>query len=230
MAFGQNTRIVAFPQPGTSNQPFPVGNLPAYVPVSTTITDTHTPAIINQTTKLSLALEQESFFIQAELAFISAALNQLNNNIARLADVTTAQISAVSNLEVVLGVKTVTEISKTSLAVTAATNQIKTNNFGRAITQEKPKLDTFEQQLRDSVKDAINLNTISALNSGVTSTINTTISATTGVIAKTETFKGLSSWFNSVKNTILSALFPPSAAQLASNAAAVAGVKNISSN
>jgi hypothetical protein len=230
MAFGQKTTIVAFPQPGTSNRPFPVGNLPPFVPVITTITDTHTPAILDQTAKLTAALTKENAALIAELVFIDAALNQINNNISELVDITTAQINAVSDLETALAVKAAIESEKLALATAAATNQIKTNNFGRAINKENPVVPPLDDQLREVINDGVNLNIISNVNNAVTSSINNTVTATGNLIAGTETVKGISAWLSSLKNSIIGAIFPPSPRQAASNSAAIAGVKTIPGN
>jgi len=230
MAFGQKTTIVAFPQPGTSNTPFPVGNLPPFVPVVTTITDTHTPAILDRTAKLTAALTKENSALIAELIFIDAALNQINNNISELVDLTTAQINAVSNLETALAVKTAIESEKLALASTAATNQIKNNNYGRAINKENPVVPPLDDQLREVINDGINLNIVSNVSGALTSSINNTVTATGNLIAGTETIKGISAWLSSLKNSITGALFPPSPRQVVSNSAAIAGVKTITGN
>jgi hypothetical protein len=230
MAFGQKTTIVAFPQPGTSNTPFPVGNLPPFVPVVTTITDTHTPAILDRTAKLTAALTKENSALIAELIFIDAALNQINNNISELVDITTAQINAVSDLETALVVKAAIESEKLALVSTAATNQIKNNNYGRAINKENPVVPPLDDQLREVINDGINLNIVSNVSGALTSSINNTVTATGNLIAGTETIKGISAWLSSLKNSITGALFPPSPRQVVSNSAAIAGVKTITGN
>jgi hypothetical protein len=230
MAFGQKITVIAFPQPGTSNTPFPVGNLPPFVPVVTTITDTHTPAILDRTAKLTAALTKENSALIAELIFIDAALNQINNNISELVDLTTAQINAVSNLETALAVKTAIESEKLVLASTAATNQIKNNNYGRAINKENPVVPPLDDQLREVINDGINLNIVSNVSGALTSSINNTVTATGNLIAGTETIKGISAWLSSLKNSITGALFPPSPRQVVSNSAAIAGVKTITGN
>lgn len=230
MAFGQNTRIVAFPQPGTSNQPFPVGNLPPFVPVVTTITDTHTEAIIDKTTKLTLLLEQQNFILLAELAFISAALNQLNNNLSRLNDISIAQIDAVSNLETAILVKTSVDLSATALTATKLTNQIKNNNLGMAINNESPEVTSLNSQLEENVRDSIKLNTIALTSSTVTSFINSTVDNAFNLISGTSVYKSISSWLSSARNAIVGAIIPSSLNTASSNAAAIAGQKNIVGN
>lgn len=230
MAFGQNTRVVAFPQLGTSNQPFPVGNLPPFVPVVTTITDTHTEAIIDKTAKISTAMEQQNFSIFAELVFIDAAINQLNNNIARLDDILTIQINSISNLEAAMLVKTSADITQTSLTATALTNQIKNNNFGRAINKENPEVPSINSQLEESIRDSVNLNTVALAGSTITSFINTSIEKTAGVITGTGIYKTIASWLSSAKDAITGAILPASPNTISSNAASIAGQKNIVGN
>jgi dGTP triphosphohydrolase len=228
MAFGQDTKIVAFPQSGTSNQPFPVGNLPAYVPVVTTITDTHTAAILDQTERLIANFNSEHFKLQAKIAIdLAATLNQLNINLAKLSDVYEAQSKAISDLEATYSVKVMTEVEKQSLTTTSSTNQIKFNNYGRAINKENPKMPSIKEQFEETLVDSINLNTISSVNNLAVSSINSITNTATELITNTETFKGLSSWISNLKNTIMSAIVPPSPGVIASNAASIAGQKII---
>jgi hypothetical protein len=70
MAYGQTQVFVASPQPGTSNQPYPVGNLPAFVPVTVTVTDTYGAAIAAQTAVQVAALKK-----------MHGTLSQINNSI-----------------------------------------------------------------------------------------------------------------------------------------------------
>jgi hypothetical protein len=228
MAFGQGTKIIAFPQPGTSNTPFPVGNLPPFVPVVTTITDTHTAAIIVQTEKLIANFNSEHFKLQAKIAIdLAATLNQLNISIAKLSDVYEGQLKAISDLETMTTVKTSSTIKSNVLAATGITNQIKTNNFGTVINKEKPIVPSSEQQFKESVAEAAAMITSNTVLSALVTFGTNSIERTASLIAGTETYKGISAWLTKQKDVILSAILPPSTGVIASNAASIAGQKII---
>jgi hypothetical protein len=204
-------------------------------PGTTTIVDDAAAAITAQTNALTTTMTANNTKLIAELVFIDAAINQINNNVAKLVERSTSISKAISDLEATTSVSAAGQSSLNALQATAIANQIKTNNFQMAVTKEAltrtgqplPVLPDFEEQLKESVGDAISLNTISTAQGAVTSFINSTVTGTTELIAGTETFKGISSWLSKQKDVILGAIIPPSAATLASNAAAQAGQKVI---
>lgn len=202
-------------------------------PGTTTIIDDAAAAITAQTNAVTTTMNTNTTALVSELVLIDAAINQINNNVAKLVERSTMISKAISDLEATTSVSAAGQNSLNALQATAIVNQIKTNNFQMAATREalirtgqpEPTLPAFDDQLRESVNDAISLNTISMAQGTVTSFINSTISNTGSLIAGTEVFKGISSWLSKQKDVVLGAIIPPSAATVASNAAAQAGQK-----
>jgi hypothetical protein len=202
-------------------------------PGTTTIIDDAAAAITAQTAAVTSTMTANNTALIAELVFIDAAINQINNNLSALVDRSTLLTKAISDLEATSSVSAAGQSSLNALQATAIANQIKTNNFQMAATREalirtgqpEPVLPTFDLQLEESVKDAISLNTISIAQGTVTSFINSTISNTGALIAGTETYKGVSAWLTRQKDTLVAALVPPSASAIEKNAKAIAGVK-----
>jgi len=204
-------------------------------PGTTTIVDDAAAAIIAQTNAITATMTSNNTLLIAELTFIDSAINQININVGKLVDRSALISKALSDLEATTSVSAAGQSSLNALQATAIANQIKTNNFQMAATKEalartgqpEPTLPSFDDQLKESVNDAITLNAISTAQGVATSFINSTISSTTSLIAGTETFKGISSWLTKQKDVILSAILPPSASTIASAGAAASGVKTI---
>lgn len=204
-------------------------------PGTTTIVDDAAAAITSQTTALTTTMNANTSTLVAELVFIDAAINQINNNVAKLVERSTMISKAISDLEATASVSAAGQSSLNALQATAIANQIKTNNFQMAATREalvrtgqpEPTLPTFNEQLRESVDDAIALNTISVAQGTVTSFINSTVTNTGALIAGTETYKGIAAWLSKQKDVVLGAIIPPSAATVASSAAAQAAQKTV---
>jgi hypothetical protein len=202
-------------------------------PGTWTIIDDAAAAITAQTAAVTSTMTANNTALIAELVFIDAAINQINNNLSALVDRSTLLTKAISDLEATSSVSAAGQSSLNALQATAIANQIKTNNFQMAATREalirtgqpEPVLPTFDLQLEESVRDAISLNTISIAQGTVTSFINSTISNTGALIAGTEAYKGISAWLTRQKDTLVAALIPPSASAAEKNAKAIAGVK-----
>jgi len=222
MAFGQNIKSTASPQPGTSNQPFPVGNLPPFVPVTTKITDDYISAI-NDTSKIITALEEQNFLIEGYIFFINSAFRQINNNLSALTEIQKLQTKAIADLETSRTVENFSKIQSAALKSMQASNQIKNNNFGVSLNKETPEMPSTTQQLRDSVDDSIKLNIFSNSLGLVGSVVTSILTSTATLIGKSEIYKGISSWMDRQKNIILGSAIPPSAKEIASNAASIAG-------
>ena len=124
MAFGQRQRIVAPPQPGTSNLPYGiwVGStyLPPFVPVVVNVVDTYSAAVAAQMAEQTLLMAN----IIAVLGIVGPAtptsvkgtLAAINDNLGRIADRKKEIAKSLSDLTIALG---------SLSAATAAGNQIK---------------------------------------------------------------------------------------------------------
>lgn len=212
MAYGQKQVFVASPQPGTSNQPYPVGKLPPFVPVTVTVIDTYAAAVIAQTAQQLIVYEK-----------IWATLSQINNTIQAIAP----------NYESVPG-----NLDKAALPLLSwagavghnsiidaarASNQIKKNNFDQAVSPEKPiPVNTYDQLL-EVIRDA---NTMQVTVRAVVTSVEIVNTATVGVqnwILGTDTYNTFSKWFSDAKDRFFKLFLPPSAGALESSVKLLAG-------
>jgi len=208
-----------------------VTNVTMTGPGTTTIIDDAAAAITAQTNAITTTMTTNTTNLVTALTSMNAAVNQINNNVAALVTQSTLMSKAISDLEVVTSVAATSQSTLNALQATAVANQIKTNNFQMAATKEAlertgqplPTLPDFDQQLKEGVTDAINLNVAASVQGAGIEFVNSTVAGTATLIAGTETYKGIGSWLSRQKDTIVGAIFPPSPREVASNAASVAG-------
>jgi hypothetical protein len=204
-------------------------------PGTTTIVDDAAAAIIAQTNAITATMTSNNTLLIAELTFIDSAINQININVGKLVDRSALISKAISDLEATTSVSVSSQNTMNVLQATAIANQIKTNNFQMAATKEAlertgqpvPVLPDFQEQIKEGVTDAVNLNIASTVQGAGLSFLNSTLESTASLIAGTETYKGVSAWLTKQKDVILSAILPPSASTVASAGAAASGVKTI---
>lgn len=213
MAYGQKQVFVASPQPGTSNQPYPVGNLPAFVPVTITVTDTYGAAVIAQTAQQLLVYEA-----------IWATLSQVNNT---LQAVIPNYESVPGNLE-----KTALPLLSWSGAVAfnsimdaaRASNQIKKNNFDKAVMgANAPQMPETYVQLKESILEAKIMQATVRAEVKVIEIVNSATVSVQNWILDTDTYTTFSKWFEDAKDRFFKLFLPPSAGALESSAKLIAG-------
>jgi hypothetical protein len=206
-------------------------------PGTTTIKDDAATEITAQTAAITKTMTANTAAVNTRLSTMDAALNQINNNLSALVEQSKLISKAISDLEVTASVSVAGQSSLNALQATAIANQIKTNNFQTAATKEAlartgqpaPILPTFDDQIKEGISDAINLNLASTAQGAGVSFINSTITNTATLIAGTEVYKTVGGWLNRQKNLLVSAIIPPTPRQVASNVAAATGVKSIPS-
>jgi Leucine-rich repeat (LRR) protein len=204
-------------------------------PGTWTINDDAAAAIIAQTAAVTSTMTSNNTLLIAELTFIDSAINQININVGKLVDRSALISKAISDLDATTSVSVSSQNTMNVLQATAIANQIKTNNFQMAATKEAlertgqpvPVLPDFQEQIKEGVTDAVNLNIASTVQGAGLSFLNSTLESTASLIAGTETYKGISAWLTKQKDVILSAILPPSASTVASAGAAASGVKTI---
>jgi hypothetical protein len=214
MAYGQIQVFVASPQPGTSNQPYPVGNSPAFVPVTVTVVDTYAAAVIAQTAEQLLVYEA-----------IFTTLSQINNTLQELIP---NYESVPGNLEKaaipLLSWAGATGFS-TIMDAARVPNQIKKNNFDKAVLGQAnaPTMPETAVQLKESVVDGKLMQTTISATVKVIEIINGATVSVQNWILSTDTYTSFTKWFNDAKDRFLKLFLPPSAAALESSAKLIAG-------
>jgi len=214
MAYGQIQVFVASPQPGTSNLPYPVGPLPAFVPVTVTVTDTYGAAIAAQTVVQVAALKK-----------VYDTLSQINNSLQALIPNYESVPGNLDKSSVPLLSWAGAEGFSTIMDAARASNQIKKNNFDKAVLGEAnaPIMpDTFTQIREGIVESNIMKATVRAEVKAV-EIVNTATVSVQNWILDTDTYTTFSTWFSDAKDRFLKLFLPPSAGALESSVKLLAG-------
>jgi hypothetical protein len=193
------------------------------------------PGSITIVNDAAAAITAQTFALTAELVFIDAAINQINNNLSKLNSQAIATNKQLSNLEIAILSVAAANSNQAVIQAAQAASVIQTNNFQVAATkdalkrtgQPEPVVPTPQQQLEQSVVEASAVNAAAAAQGAVTSFIQTQSATILTMITSTEVYKGVAKWLQDQKDTLVAAIFPPTPAEVASNAAAAAGVKTI---
>lgn len=214
MAYGQKQVFVASPQPGTTNTPFPAGPVPAFVPVTVTVTDTYGAAIAAQTAAQLIVYQR-----------IYATLSQINNSLQAM----------IPNYESVPG-----NIDKLSLPLLSwsgatglhsimdgarASNQIKKNNFDVAVLgkDNAPEMPTTVIQMKESIVEANLIKSVARTTVAAVEIVNNATVSVQNWILDTDTYTTFSKWFADAKDRFFKLFLPPSAGALESSAKLIAG-------
>lgn len=211
MAYGQKQVFVASPQPGTTNLPYPIGPVPAFVPVTFTVTDTYGAAVIAQTAQQLIMYEK-----------IWATLSQINNT---LQAVIPNYESIPDNLDQttlpLLSWAGATGFENIIIAANAS-NQIKKNNFDMQVSSEKPEMPTTAAQLKESIIESNIMKTTIRAEVQVIETIQTFTVSIQNWLLDTDTYSTFSKWLAGAKDRFLKLFLPPSASGLESSAKLIA--------
>jgi hypothetical protein len=207
---------IANPQPGTSNQPYPVGILPPFVPVVTTIESDHAALIIAQ-----------SLVVDAILVKIHACLVEVNKSLRETKKFQTSIPPAVDALSPVVLSVTAGRTVQTAIRSATVSNQIKTNNFAVAVKKQagdNPELPSTIDQLTVSIVEATELTAASRITTAIGDFGNYVTSSITTYITGTDAYKTVVDYLKKAKDQLLGLIFPPTATDVKSSTQAVAGV------
>lgn len=206
---------IATPQPGTSNQPYPVGKLPPFVPVVTTIESDHAAIILKQ-----------SLLVDAVLVKIHACLVEVNKSLRETKNFQTSIPPAVDSLTPAILSITAGKTVQTAIKAADAANQIKTNNFKVAIKKQagdNPEMPTTDIQLTDGVVDAIQMTSATRIATAISNYGNSVTSSIANAITGTETYKTVVNYLKKAKDQLLGLIFPPTPTDVKSSVQAAAG-------
>jgi len=189
-------------------------------PGTITITDDAAAAIALQTTALA-----------GELVFIYAALSQINNSLQTLKDNSKITAKATSDLQIAIASVATATSSATVIKAAEASSNIKKNNFDMAVTkaaliktgQTVPPEPPMIDQIKETITDSMTMNSIAVSEGAVTNFVTTQAASISTWILQTETYRSITAYVTKAKDTLLLALFPPTPAASASNAAVLSG-------
>jgi hypothetical protein len=166
---------------------------------------------------VALAIGASTTAMTANLKGIQAACNEINKAIREMKNHTSVSSKSLQDLQIAVASIATATAAQTVIQAAAASNQIKTNNFQVAATkssleetgQKIPVEPPIVQQITETVKDSVQMNSIAVAEGAVTSYISTQAAALATWIATTETYRGIESFLSKAKNTLLGTILPP---------------------
>ena len=189
-------------------------------PGTVTLTDDAAAAIVLQTTQ-QLVWNTKIF----------TALAQINNSLQTLKDNSKITAKATSDLQIAIASVATATSSATVIKAAEASSNIKKNNFDMAVTkaaliktgQTVPPEPPMIDQIKETITDSMTMNSIAVSEGAVTNFVTTQAASISTWILQTETYRSITAYVTKAKDTLLLALFPPTPAASASNAAVLSG-------
>lgn len=211
MAYGQNQIFVAFPQPGTSNLPFPSGDKPAFVPVTCTVTggeftltDSYATAIAANVLVVEEALVLLSTAIGASTVpgSLLGTLSAVNDSLLRMADKKEAMAKFLSDISIATGSVACSKSTYVAAKSIMATNQIQTNNFYQAAAPDKPIMPPLNDQIKTSITNGALLESISRTSSAVISFVSSSVATITTWITGSQIYQTVAKYITDSIDTL----------------------------
>lgn len=191
-----------------------------------------TATIINDA---AAAIALQTTALTAELVFIDAALNQINNNLSKLQAQAIASNKQLSDIEIAILSVAAANTNQAVIQAAQAASVIQKNNFEVQATkdalkrtgQPEPVLPTPQEQLKEGIVNATVINTAASAQGAVIGFVQRQSATLITFISTTEVYTSIANWVKKQKDTLVAAIFPPTTDAVASNAKAVAGVKTL---
>lgn len=219
---GKQITIVADPQPGTTNTPFPSDRLPAFFPVEFSVSDDY-----------PLAIPQQTAALVAQTERIIAAQNQLVNAMNAITDKMQGNLKMTTELDIAFS-GLATSLTATQLLLsTAAASNIKTNDvangrfndslsYKEEISKVNSQLPSTSEQIAESVIEAKAMTALAAEENTVTQAIQGVVTGFTTWIKSTEIYTSAKKFVTDIFDSMI-AIIPNSWRSTANNAKAVSG-------
>lgn len=204
MAFGQNIVGIAYPQPGTTNQPTPIKKVPAFFPVNFTVIDNYGAAVSAQTEVLIslLASLQLQIGNSATPGTLIACLSGINESLCAMADSRAAFSKTLNDLNFAIGSVTVSINQKVSILSMQVANKINDDNWHKKVNGANPQLPDIEEQIKIVVKDALILEKTAEVSGSLSTMIKNTTEKIAFWITGTDIYKSVSAWIKTATNSV----------------------------
>ena len=220
MANGTKQLFIASPQPGTTNLPYPIGPVPAFIPVGFTCTDTNAAAMLTKTTGLVAQLAE----LQIELVFIDADLFAIVAQTGRMADQAQAMSTALSATKIAVLSQAAAQSRANVITAMQVSNQVQTNNYFVAASKETPVMPPVAAQIKDTIVAGGQMRSALAITSATQGYISTGMSTVSNWIKDTGPYKTAVKWLEDASDSILK-LLPTSVQSLFTSSSAATGTK-----
>lgn len=223
---GKQITIIADPQPGTTNTPFPSDKQPAFFPVEFSVSDDYPLAIPQQTAALAAQTER-----------IIAAQNQLVNAMNAITDKMQGNLKMTTELDIAFS-GLATSLTATQLLLsTAVVNNIKTNDvangrfndtlsYKEEISKVDSQLPSTADQIAESVIEARAMTVLAAEENAVNQTIQGIVTGFTSWFKDTEFYTSAKKFVTDIFDS-MTAIIPSSWRSKANNTKAVSGDSTI---
>lgn len=164
-------------------------------------------------------------------AKIFGALAQINNSLQTIKDNSKITAKATSDLQIAIASVATATSSATVIKAAEASSNIKKNNFDMAVTtaalertgQPVPETPPMADQIKETVKDSMTMNGIAVAEGAVTNFVTTQAASIATWIVETEVYRGATEFLKRAKDTLISAVFPPSPAAVQSSVLVISG-------
>lgn len=181
---------------------------------------------------VAAAITAANLLTVKQLTAIQAACVEINKAVLELKNNTGVSAKALSDLQIAVASVATATASQTVIQAAQASNQIKTNNFQvqatkdalKATGQPLPVEPPIVDQITTTIQDSMQMNAIAVTQGAITNFVTTQSAAIATWITTTETYKGIASFLTKAKDTILTAILPPTPKDIASSVTAVAGI------
>lgn len=166
---------------------------------------------------------------------IFAALSQINNSLQTIKDNSKITAKATADLQIAIASVATATSSSTVIKAAEATSNIKKNNFEMQVTkaaliktgQEVPVELPIVEQITTTIKDSMTMNAAAVAEGAVTNFVTTQAASIATWIVQTEVYRGITDYVKRAKDTLLTAIFPPTPAAIESSVKVLAGDPSI---
>jgi hypothetical protein len=223
---GKQITIIADPQPGTTNTPFPSDKQPAFFPVQFSVSDDYPLAIPKQTAALVAQTEK-----------IIAAQNQLVNAMNAITDKMQGNLKMTTELDIAFS-GLATSLTATQLLLsTAVTSNIKSNDvyngkfndtlsYKEEISEVNKKSQPATDQIANAVAEANSLTAAAAEENTVNQAIQGVTTGITNWVKSTEFYTSAKKFATDIFDS-MTAIIPSSWRGKSNNVKAVSGDSTI---
>jgi len=204
MAYGQNQVFIASPQPGTSNQPYPVGNLPPFVPVTVTVTNNYAAQIEAESLVLSALIASLMGQVGTGITplTIVGVLSGVNDSLSSMADRKKEIAKFLSDLNIATGSVATAKSTHGAVLTMATANQIEINNFYQAAAPDKPVMKPLDEQFTTSIKNGTLIESASKTAGLAIGFVSSSIAQVGSWITGSETYRSVVKWISDSIDTI----------------------------
>lgn len=220
---GKQITVVADPQPGTTNTPFPSDKQPAFTPVGFEIADDHFSQIIAQTTQLTARNER-----------LISAQNQMSNAFNSLADKGQANLKLIKDIDIALSGLATSLTMTQYLLSTVITSNIKKNDivqgsfndtleYGKEVKKINSQLPSSEAQFGEAVADGQVLVKVAAAENTIQVSLTSAAYSIVAWITESSVWTSIKKYFSDIFDTVVTNIIPSSWRSKANNVKAISG-------